>query len=365
MIRIWDRRTGTLLKTIRGHGAPITHLAMSPSGETVFSADVYGYVRSWELARDYGAFREFRVPFRCQDVAWIPHSGRLLVTGGRPIESGGPGPRIAILESASGESLEISDSGTVIMSSDVTGDGRRFVTGVWDGPLEIRDTATGGVVSRMQEKRSGLRRLSLSPDGQLAVAAHGGTVVMWDLERGMPKYERRIDGTIWHVAFHPSGRYFVSASGLSFVSASGRSPGTMRLIAWTADDGERLFDQVCDGRPQSLAFHPGGGQLAVGWIDATMELRSFPENERIRTFPGAQFHASTLDYSPDGTRLAAATRDGVGVWDVTTGQRALHLNHPLAVSAAFSPDGHKLATAASDGTIRIWDAIPMTQKMTE
>jgi WD40 repeat protein len=74
-------------------------------------------------------------------------------------------------------------------------------------------------------------------------------------------------------------------------------------------------------------------------------------------------HSGTVEgvaYSPDGTRLASASSDGmVWVWDAISGQEALPplRGHTGAVHAvAYSPDGRKLASAGHDKTVRVWDA---------
>ncbi|MFQ5791202.1 MAG: WD40 repeat domain-containing protein, partial [Acidobacteriota bacterium] len=67
----------------------------------------------------------------------------------------------------------------------------------------------------------------------------------------------------------------------------------------------------------------------------------------------------SVTFSPDGTRLTTASRDGTAkVWDAFSGQELLTLfGHTNRVrSVAFSPDGTRLATASWDGTVKVWDA---------
>ena len=95
-----------------------------------------------------------------------------------------------------------------------------------------------------------------------------------------------------------------------------------------------------DGRARGRAVGPGDGE------GAGAGSRSAGRRRR------------TSSWSPDGTRLAAATDYRLWAWDVKTGK-------PLGPSAtghegfitafAFGPDG-RLFTASDDHTVRSWDA---------
>jgi WD40 repeat protein len=69
--------------------------------------------------------------------------------------------------------------------------------------------------------------------------------------------------------------------------------------------------------------------------------------------------ATWCEFSPDGGRIAAASKDATArVWDVATGNPITPpLQHEKAVRwAVFSPDGRRLLTASEDATSRVWDA---------
>jgi WD40 repeat protein len=63
-------------------------------------------------------------------------------------------------------------------------------------------------------------------------------------------------------------------------------------------------------------------------------------------------------FSPDGTRIVTASRDGTAkLWDAATGRALANLtgHRNTVVSAQFSPDGTRVVTASDDKTARVWD----------
>jgi WD40 repeat protein len=107
-----------------------------------------------------------------------------------------------------------------------------------------------------------------------------------------------------------------------------------------------------DGRRVVGASERGG--LAV-WDAATGRL--------LTTLPSSEAYYDVA-CSPDGTRLAAVSRNLVTLWDTATGQEMLTLRgapqrpsdngfNPLI---AFSPDGRRLAALNWDQSIAVWDA---------
>ena len=64
-----------------------------------------------------------------------------------------------------------------------------------------------------------------------------------------------------------------------------------------------------------------------------------------------------IQYSPDGTRLAAAGSLGIWIYDTATDKEiSLLTGYGYAISAlSYSPDGSILAGGSADGVIRLWD----------
>lgn len=164
----------------------------------------------------------------------------------------------------------------------------------------------------------------------------------------------------------------ISADGqwLAAVSREGQS-----LLVWSLDDLEQppfsYFHEVEFEGISYVALHPAGTWVAVR---AGAELQLLPLDSEGLGSPRFTYTMPQLpgrvDFSPDGTYLTAATRQGPGnppptglfIWDMTntstsgptTDQPRHILPHELSVhSLIFSPDGNWLATG-HDQHINLW-----------
>ncbi|MBD3189391.1 MAG: DUF4062 domain-containing protein [Candidatus Heimdallarchaeota archaeon] len=83
----------------------------------------------------------------------------------------------------------------------------------------------------------------------------------------------------------------------------------------------------------------------------------------LRTFEGHTHEVRACAFSPDGTKILTASRDGtLKLWDISTGELLQKLEgHTQGVTAcAFSPDGTKVLSGSGDfnagkGRLKLWD----------
>jgi WD40 repeat protein/serine/threonine protein kinase len=137
--------------------------------------------------------------------------------------------------------------------------------------------------------------------------------------------------------------------------------------------------QLNADQARSLAF-ASGSQLALNSNNTDLALllameanqggQSTEETRRIlaeaayapgtrRVFTGHTDRATSVAYSPDGTRAASGARDDtVIIWDVETGAeiRRLEGHEDWVWDVAYSPDGGRILSASQDGTLILWDA---------
>ncbi|HEX3525514.1 MAG TPA: WD40 repeat domain-containing protein [Thermoanaerobaculia bacterium] len=113
-----------------------------------------------------------------------------------------------------------------------------------------------------------------------------------------------------------------------------------------------------------VVFSPDGTRLASASRDHTVVLWDVASRQPLATLAGHQGAVLSVAFSPDGTRLASASEDKtVILWDVSNVQD-INSRKPLATFAghkgevsgvAFSPDGKRLASASEDQTVILWD----------
>jgi WD40 repeat protein/DNA-binding SARP family transcriptional activator len=106
-------------------------------------------------------------------------------------------------------------------------------------------------------------------------------------------------------------------------------------------------------RVDGFAVSADGHFLLAGSGDGDVRLVDVDSGEVIHTFPGATDYIPDVDFSPDGTLVAAIDVDGLRLWDVATGTERWSL--PVGTQdVTFSPDGRSLALLL-DGAASLLD----------
>jgi WD domain, G-beta repeat len=100
----------------------------------------------------------------------------------------------------------------------------------------------------------------------------------------------------------------------------------------------------------AAAFSPDGKRLATASRDRTAKLWDLVSGKELFTLSGHTAELRDIAFSPDGSRLVTASEDKAKVWDAASARELFTLGggHQLGslMSLAFSPDGKRLATAS-------------------
>jgi WD40 repeat protein/serine/threonine protein kinase len=347
-VKVWDVASAKELRTFRGHNDWVTTVAFSPDGARLASGSSDAKVMLWEVANHQECRTLPGTSNGVTTVAFSPEGTRL---------ASGSYKSVTLSEVASGKVLRTLSGGVNIVA--FSPDGKRLATGgSHDRSIRLWDVASGKELHTFQGPRRGVgtaeqvNTLAFSPDGKrLASGSHHQAVKLWDVASGKELRALQGDNMIWSVAFSRDGTRLASNDGQ-----------TIKL--WDVASGEKL--RTLQGHTEqvvSVAFSPDGTRLASGSNDRTVKVWDVASAKELRALRGHRGPVGRVAFSPDGARLASGSVDHtVKVWDVASGQELRTLRHEgLVGPVAFSPDGTVLATG-SDGTVRVWDATPLTAK---
>ncbi|TWU51878.1 WD40 repeat domain-containing serine/threonine-protein kinase [Rubripirellula reticaptiva] len=132
------------------------------------------------------------------------------------------------------------------------------------------------------------------------------------------------------------------------------------IDVWDWKLNERLF-QIDASQTESiscLAASPDGRLLATGGLDRWIRVWDLSTRTLKTAFRAHWDAVSCLEFSLDGRELLSGGTGGiVRIHDATTGDEKLAL-YGLSTSVAdvdFSPDGTQIAAIGKDGLVKIWD----------
>lgn len=111
------------------------------------------------------------------------------------------------------------------------------------------------------------------------------------------------------------------------------------------------------GQPQQAGNSADGRMVAYGNA-REMRIVDYESGQRLLTFPSGIDVPTDVQFSPDGSLLAASYFDtDIYIWDVTAGRLANVIDELplLTYSAKFTADGSHLITGGVDRIVRVWD----------
>jgi WD40 repeat protein len=196
------------------------------------------------------------------------------------------------------------------------------------------------------------QQAALSPDGSsLALAGSDQMIEIFPLEGDQSPIQLQGHYTdVEALTWSPDGERIVGYN---------QETG---LLIWNPINGKLLknfsfpVEENLWYDPVQLNWSPDSQFVGLAGIDQNVRIVAGDELITLKGFEGPVTH---LDWSPDGTRLAASSTNAptVIIWRTSNWNKILRIaNHQYWVSnVAWSPDGKYLATADASGTAFIRD----------
>jgi WD40 repeat protein len=216
-------------------------------------------------------------------------------------------------------------------------DGRRAVSGSYDGTVRLWDVETGKEVQPLTGPVGVCLSIAISPDCQRLVSHCADRHVrFWDPPTGRVAQRRDGNG-------NPFDRVEYSSDGRRLILPKGDGPGILLLDHDTGKEWRKPNVGVA-------CFSPDGRRLFGSGDDFTPELWDWQGDKLLRRFSRYDNNVHCVAYSPDGRRCVSGSSSTLRFHDVETGADLTDLLpwgwHPL-----FAADGRKLFAVADRITI--------------
>ena len=377
-IRLCDEN-GVEIARVKAHRSQISGLKWSPDGSRLASVAYYGGIRIWNADGSLNRNLTDRGHWlSCVD--WSPDGEKLVVgelhrdaaiwnaNGGRVARLGfgahvqsvswSSTGTIAIAGSTSDVQLW-SPSGTKLLTlkghdreiSTVqwTPDGNSLATGSWDATTRIwsKDGELQHVLSGLD---SPVCSLHWNYEGSwLATGTtNASTVQLWKSDGSKGPTLHGHSAYTTKMKWSPNG---------SFIAVGGRASDDMsRLQIWNRDGSQSPALQTSgDGSIAGLAWSPDSKMLASAATDGRIWSSS---GEQLAVLKGHSEYLNDVDWSPDGQRIATASKDAtIRVYSPDGTHRTTYKGHESAVNdIEWAPDSGSLVSAGQDKSVRVWQA---------
>lgn len=295
LVRVWDSKTGSLVRSLRHAVGRIGAIHFSPVDDRLVSANSDGVVRLWNpLQHDHTA-GEFSHGNGLSHVRFSPDGGWLL-SGGR------------------------------------------------NGEVRLWRVGSREQVAELTGARSSVEDMRFSHDGRwIAIATQDGTLSVWDAMAR--KLAHRVDTKSRMLS-------------MTFVNENAIATGSYgsRIQYWSIESGDRLTTVPMRGAVGDLEFVPDTDLLAA--VSTTGQLDLFSaEHQRFRSVATHTLTHGLLARSHDGQLLAIGSGDGsVKLLRLASLQRRDSLWHDKHVrDVEFRSNGARIVTAVGDGSVQQWD----------
>ncbi|OCR02966.1 serine/threonine protein kinase [Oscillatoriales cyanobacterium USR001] len=259
-IRIWNLKTGKLLRTINGvHSKKwVKTLAIAPDNRTLVSGGDDNNISIWNL-RTGKVIRTMSGHKGGVNAIAISRDGQV-------IASGSDDKTVCLWNLKTGSRMRtLSGHNAQINALVFSRDGQTLVSGSEDKTLRLWNFTTGKLKTILKGHAGAVKALAISPDGQtLASGSSDNTIRIWNLKEG--KSMKTLDGhSSWvrTLAISPDGKILVSGGG--------------KVIVWNLRRGrEKIILQGHNMFVNAIAISPDGKSIITGSPDETIKIWKMP-----------------------------------------------------------------------------------------
>lgn len=295
-IKLWDVRSGRLLRTLQGHKDGVESVVFLPDGQKAVSGSNDATLKVWNLMNGK-VIKTLTGHNCCVNSVAVSPDGTLIVSGGGS-SFGDKTPKysdkiLRVWDSSSGSllhSLKGHTSSIMCVAFSPNGEYIASGGGDWDNTVKLWKASTGEYIRTFRGAKHRIEGLSFSPSGKHIVAgASEDDFKVWDVKSGSFVTSIREGFAPSCVAsFSSDGKYIVlgqlnslfaiyNASNYKFVQVYGSSK--------TSNGRNSGIKQEPNSWTLSAQFSPDSTLIVSGHMDGKVKLWNVPSGKFLGVFP--------------------------------------------------------------------------------
>jgi WD40 repeat protein len=366
--QVWDVASGKEAFALQGRTPEQFDVAWSPDGKSLATTAGPDFsVRIWDASPTaQSLFGTGGVIFW---VSWSPDSRRIAVTEiySRTVVIFDALTGVALLSIATGHTSDLEDAHWAP-------DGSRIVTTACDNLAKVWDANTGqelltfrGHVGEPPGKFVGGELLvgaGWSPDGsRIATTGGSGRERIWDARTGQEYVSFQATSDIAPLTrWSPDGKRLASVSLPEVLQIWDAATGAPILGGYVHNTAQLSYGDPITGF-WGLDWSPEGDRILTTSIGGEAAIWDARTGQRTLVFREHSAPIPLPMWAPNGKRIATGDVSGViKVWDAQTGAVLLDFSVPVGdmlFNVAWSPDGTRLAAATLLPSVeihRVWQS---------
>jgi len=349
-IRQVNAADGTVQRTLEGHAANVTDLAVAPNNQRLASIARDATLRLWNLT-DGASLHEVKHPAPISAVSWSPDS----LTVATAAEDGA----VRLYAADSGKLLE-KFSGNAAGWSSVAwlNTAGLFVTASSDKALRISKRSAARLFSTQSSEIVSMNLFG----AQVLTGSKDGKLIQSDVNSGQATREFLGCGGLVRAVAIRADNQRVAAAG---------SDG--KLCIWNAANGELLQTLEVASPVLGLTWSADNQKLAVSTEDRQLRVYGPPleptpnppaSDLKLHQQTTAESAITGLLFAPDHRSLRTTSTSGqLAVWAYASPTFLKQFNQGGAVyGVAISRDGSTVVSGGTDQNVRVWDNVTGNQR---
>ncbi|MBI2945737.1 MAG: HEAT repeat domain-containing protein [Candidatus Wallbacteria bacterium] len=325
---------GMLLRTMAGHSADVTALAVTADGR-VISGSEDGSLVVWDL--ETGRQRAILTGHEKFVTTVVVTAGGQVVSA-----SGDRTVRIWNLETGR-ELATLRGHEDAVTSLLLTGDGR-VVSGSADRTVWVWDLETGCELATLVGHTDAVTALARTAPGHIVSGSADNTLKLWDAKRG---------------------RELATLEGHTAPVTALVPTQDSRLVSASADHTLIVWDLGTDNPIGKLSGHKGpvtavaltqDGRVVSASADRSLKVWELKTARELASLEGHRAEVLALALTGDGQAISASADRTLKVWELSTGRELASLEgHARRVTAVAVTDDGRAVSSSQDKLLKVWN----------